>query len=118
MAGEIVRLDHRGDPAEIHCPVCGHPVFENEFKDSMCSHVLFTFVDAAGSFGHVREELKEIAKAAEAYSSGWETGPVETLMLSIDRPDAFCLAVTTSGIACGPVSATAYVGFVFNPDSR
>jgi hypothetical protein len=119
LSSKIVRLDQQGDPAEIHCPVCGKPVFENELTDLMCSHVLFTYVDAACDFGYIKENLKKFAEAAEEYSQEWETDPVETLMLSIaHRQDIFCLAVTTSGVACGPVSATAYVGFMFNPEMK
>jgi hypothetical protein len=118
LSNEIVRLDQKGDPAEIYCPVCGRPVFENEFEETICTHVLFTYADPAGSFGFVREDLKELAEGAEEYSSEWDVSPVDVLVLSVNRPDAFCLAVTTSGIACGPVSGTAYVGFMFAPEQE
>ena len=116
MPSKIVMLDQKGDSAEIYCPVCGQPVFENEGTSALCSHVLFTYVDLAGEFGYVNQELQELAEGARGYSDVWGVCPVEVLMLSIDRPDAFCLAVTTSGLACGPMSATAYVGFKFTPE--
>ena len=116
MASGIVKVEYKGDPPEIHCPVCGMAVFEMERNGQVCKHVLFTYVDLAGSFGSVSNRLKEDAETAVAFAEGNDLSPVEVLMLMLDRPSTFCLAVSTSGMACGPVGGTASVGFDFSPE--
>lgn len=115
MSDRIVRLHYEGGAAEMHCPVCGKPVFESEARKTLCAHVLFSYFDLPKVFGFVKEELKESAKAAQDYSDLWGANPVEVLMSTIDQPDTFCFALTTSGFASGSVSGTAYIGFKYAP---
>lgn len=98
---------------DIYCPACGKVVFNSEGAVPDCSHVLFIYHDIASEFTYLKEGFEDsLQKAQEMAEEGSDTAP-EILADLIVSESALCLAVTASGMACGPVSFTSYFAFDF-----
>jgi len=123
-------------PEAIHCPVCGKQILGEGF-DPQCDHVAFTYSDYVGEFDYVAPWLDEIAQKAldrwDAFQDedededehNHEHGsadqaecpyehPLDVLLEEYPSPSLLCLAVTTGGMACGPVWATFHLGIEFH----
>lgn len=95
----------------LHCPACGAVAMdEAHFAETPCKHLIFAFLDEVGDFSYIAPELE---KLLEKLSD--DEDQVDGLCKRIKSKTAICLGVTTSGMACGPVSSTAWLGFDLCP---
>lgn len=102
----------------LKCPVCDQVIsdFEEGVSDP-CEHVMLTYVDMLnGEFVHVGN-CDEAAKIEEDIISKYEylmehdaDESLDELMAAYaDENDGYeVIEMTTSGLACGPVSSTEY----------
>ena len=103
-----IELDWYGDPVSFCCPVCGHAIYGQDSDETICSHVLFSYLDCAEGLENIRKDVRknhaELIKKLEDGES--EEGEVEDLIAALDYSSGVCFTITTSGMACGPCSYT------------
>ena len=97
----------------IFCPVCGQLIMGEDEGDK-CKHVMFTYIDVVGEFLDVAPKYKEILEKIEEDED--IRNPFAKAVEQIKEPGVLFLSLTSSGIACGPVSSTACVAVDFNVD--
>jgi len=103
---------------KVICPVCSHVITDfNEGVSDPCKHVICSYVDMLnGEFVHVGDstEAKEIAdnilEQYEYLSENDADESLDELMQAFADEDGGyeVIELTTSGLACGPVSSTEY----------
>jgi len=103
----------------LKCPVCDHVISDfNEGISDPCDHVILTYVDMLnGEFVYVADtdEAKEIEESIishyEYLMDNDADESLDELMQSFvdENGDSYeVIEMTTSGLACGPVSSTEY----------
>lgn len=105
---QVIRIEAELD-APLHCPVCGQNVIDQE-DDPTCPHILFTHFDG---FGYVKPSIEKLKDEAEAEEEDSDEYLPEILIQKINIPTAACFVVSSSGMACGPVTYTNYVAIDF-----
>lgn len=104
----------------LYCPATGHHILSSEhFSPSPATE--FVFPVEGDDFECISPELKRIDEKVNP--EGWEDelldedddldqpGRIERFLDAIvDNPHLVVFKITTSGMACGPVSSTVYVG--------
>lgn len=111
----VVDLEWQGDLPEFYCPVCGKAVTtENGPSDDICGHVKFLYVDEVGEFEFIDSNYESLLKEFD-YES--DDDQIEFLMKKVKSESAIAFNLTTSGIACGPVSSSVTYGVDFNPNN-
>lgn len=78
-----------------------------------CKHVLFTYLPVIGDFDYIIDGLKDTADRITNFAGEEDIDPVQAFLLTLDSKSTLCFSITTSGIACGPVSSTVYVAIDF-----
>lgn len=101
----------------LFCPMCGAVVHDQDVEPS-CSHILFTYHDISSDFMYVKKGYEQQIEKAEEIAETEGTFVVDELAKMIKSESSVCLAVTGSGMACGPVSYTYYVGFDLGEDEE
>ncbi len=107
-----VQLDLSHD--NFYCPVTGfHMLSEEHYEASPAT--LFVYVEDAGEFEWYSQELEELESTVNTEEIVDECADglseVERFLLAIqDKPNLVVFTITTSGIACGPVSSTVHIG--------
>ena len=102
----------------LHCPRTGNIVLKaDEATDQPASpYVTFVYVDEVGEFDFIRDDLRERLDAAreqldlsddDDYVSDLDVLLRHTFLGGVPM----VYEITTSGMACGPVSFTVYIGF-------
>ena len=114
--GKIVDLEWYGDPPVFYCPVCGKNIVTEEgMADDWCSHVKFLYVYEAGEFTFNDKSYEDILSDKDYEEcEEEEIEPVEMLMKKVESTSALALNLTTTGMACGPVSMTVTFGVEFD----
>lgn len=116
--GKVVDLEWYGDPPVFYCPVCGTAaVTEDGPNDEWCSHIKFLYVEGEFSFNDKGYENLLTDEDFEE-SEDDDIDIVERLMQKVNSDSALALNLTTTGMACGPVSMTVTFGVEFNPKSK
>lgn len=108
----------------LHCPACGAQTLAPDGEgDEPCEHLLYVFLPEVDDFLHVAPDFealfrRRLAERESAASEGEDELVCGSEVISAlldelgSRPSTiFGLSWTTSGMACGPVSSTVYVGF-------
>ena len=132
MSIPIINLDFCGEPANLHCPVCGEVIFSLGVQQKTCPHLIFLGDSASGNWSWPQhqylQEFKERLQKnyEEAGKNGFYGSPEEyiaTLKADkcatiaatvISRKSAFMLAISTSDIGCGGMyNGTIYGAFDF-----
>jgi rubredoxin len=100
---------------KFHCPVCGAVLVPD--REGPCCHVAYMYSDDAYGFFNVATQYKGMVNhvMGEFEDSDWEMNPAERMIELVRSNSMIHIAVETSGMACGPVSSTLYVGIEFNP---
>ena len=93
----------------FYCPACGAEVMGEEGFAS-CPHLLFTYLDLVGEFEAVAPDLADLVQAVRSEEDRDED-PVDALLGHLDSKSILAFSLTTSGMACGPVSATLSLAF-------
>jgi hypothetical protein len=75
---------------------------------------LFVYIEDAGEFEWYSPELEKLESTinTEEIEDEWEDGlsNIERFLAAIkDKPNLVVFTITTSGIACGPVSSTVHI---------
>ena len=115
--GNFVDLEWYGDPPIFYCPVCGTAIItEDGPGDNWCSHFKFLYHYGEGDF-MFNDEHYENLLTDEDYEECEEKDIdiVEKLMEKVDSKSAVAMNLTTTGMACGPVSMTVAFGVDFDP---
>jgi len=106
---ENVELTEDG---KFNCPVCGKTLFdsENPVETITCPHLQMLFTSLAGVFCFVAPGMRRVAKQIERKIAREEfDGDMEALLEWVaGEHEHTVYAITTSGMACGPVSNTDY----------
>lgn len=115
----LVELDLNHD--NLYCPVTGHHILSSEhFSQSPAT--VFVFPVEGDDFEVLSDEFKLIDENTNP--DGWEDdmdddedypNRLERFLQAIkDIPNLLVFCITTYGMACGPTSATVYVGIDMN----
>lgn len=114
----MLSIDGGGD-LELFCPRCRAPLHREE---DACPHVLFIYSPDGTEFLVVAPHVKAAVgmllariRASENDDGDTDLNPVEELLKHWRSPTAFCLQVTYSGVACGPMSDTIFIGVELCP---
>lgn len=105
-----LNLDHDN----FFCPVTGfHMLSEEHYEPSPAT--LFVYIEDAGEFEWYSRELEKLESTVntEEIEDECEDGlsNIERFLVAIkDKPNLVVFTITTSGIACGPVSSTVHIG--------
>lgn len=111
-----VQLDLSHD--NFYCPVTGfHMLSKDHYEASPAT--LFVYPEDAGEFEWYSQELEELEFTVNTHEivDECEDGlsEIERFLLAIqDKPNLVVFTITTSGIACGPVSSTVHIGIDMN----
>ena len=97
----------------LHCPVCGVKLLSPD-GEGECPHLAYTYFDEVGEFTSVAPHLEEVLSAVLDDEEADEH-PVDLAATKIQAKSILHLSVETSGMACGPVSSTVYLGIDFSP---
>jgi len=68
MIQKMISLEWAGDPPNVFCPACGKPIHKENFKGSICKHVLFSYLDITGSFIYIKSGLEDMAEDSKEKS--------------------------------------------------
>jgi hypothetical protein len=127
-AATVVDIDWPdGAPAPtLHCPRTGKIVLKaDEATDQPASpYVTFVYVDEVGEFDYIRADLREcLDDARDTLDNGGDNEHMSDVEILLNHTSLgrvpIVYRITTSGIACGPVSFTVYIGFdLWNDDEQ
>ena len=98
-------------PPPLFCPACGKRIIgSTEVLAEVCPHL--DFVHFEGELEYASESVKALVEALEAKAADADED-VEVLdeLLKVESATRFVVSITTSGMACGPISTTVDVGF-------
>ena len=102
----------------LFCPGCGAKIVgqEVDYESAPCPHVDWVYLGEIGEFlfvtPTVRKQLDQFE--AEAEASGEEDELlIDRLDAAWQEPTKAHIAITTRGMACGPVSSTIQLGLNF-----
>ena len=106
-----VQLDLSDD--NFYCPATGFHILSAEHYEASPA-TLFVYPEDAGEFEWYSRELEKLEATinAEDVVNECEDGlsNVERFLATIkDNPNLVVFTITTSGIACGPVSSTVHI---------
>lgn len=100
-------LGERG--VSLHCPACGKAMMDDEqTAENPCEHLAFVYLGEIPDFSYVSPKLTKLAESALDSDD-----PVKEASKKLDEKTSVVFQVETSGVACGPVSSTAVLAFVF-----
>lgn len=111
-----IQLDLNHD--NFYCPATGfHMLSEEHYKPSPAT--LFVYPEDAGEIEWYSRELEKLEATinTEEIVEECEDGlsNVERFLAAIkDKPNLVVFTITTSGMACGPVSSTVHLGIDMN----
>jgi len=110
MATQFTPIVRADTSIDVYCPVCGQVIIAGGNSIPQCPHVLFVYVE--GEFVHVKSTLaKDALRVVREDDS--DGNPAEALLKAVGDESCLGLAVTIEGMACGPVSETAWVAIAF-----
>lgn len=108
----------------LHCPRTGNVVLKaDEATHQPASpYVTFVYVDEVGEFDFIREDLRErLDTAREQLEQRRDDDYISDLDVLLEHTPLgrvpVVYEITTSGMACGPVSFTVHIGFDLWSDS-
>ncbi len=119
MAVQTISLEFCSEPVDIHCPVCGQPVFVAGQQQEACCHVVFISDSTTESWSwqqeHYRADFNHCLqhKYAHACKNGFYGSfeeyreklradqAAETAAEIVSGKSIFRLSVSTSDIGCG-----------------
>ncbi len=110
-----LELDH----LDFYCPVTGKHILSEEDSESSPA-TAFIYIDDIGEFSGIRPDLLKLyEEKCDFYPENDEDeddlNPIDRFMkLLKDTPNLVVFNITTSGVACGPVSNTVRVGIDMN----
>ena len=88
----------------FYCPTTGKAIVSDEhFEPSNAT--LFAFLDDINEFIFIRDDLDLRGRALEN-DEGSADQLIGKLLENVDSTNFACYSITTSGMACGPVSST------------
>lgn len=105
------------------CPACGKQTVDSEdgLVERPCPHLAFLYLKEIDEFEYIKENVKALVEkerqAADAEKDGKEEerdemSDYELLKKALSQDSAFAIfEITTSGMACGPVSSTVCIGY-------
>ncbi|MCK5826743.1 MAG: hypothetical protein KAG93_06885 [Desulfuromusa sp.] len=128
----IINLDFCGEPADLHCPVCGEMIFSSGVQQESCPHVIFLGDSARGNWSwpqqqylqefrrQLQQNYEEASKngfyrTLEEYTETLKVDKCATIAATvISRKSAIMLSISTSDIGCGGMyNGTIYGAFDF-----
>ena len=116
----MVDIDFGGEFEPFFCPFCGHRIINPETIEAgstPCQHVEFIYVDVAGEFDFVKTQLHPTVEKLMNDPEGDTWGILDSGNLKKMPDDMVIFGLTTSGMACGPVSSTVSVALRLNVGS-
>ncbi len=101
------------EDGKFNCPICGKTLWdgENPADDLACEHLKMAFSDAVGEFYFLVDGMERTQiEVMQAYGADDYDGNIEEILeLAAKKNGCSIYAITTSGMACGPVSNTDYL---------
>lgn len=135
MSIPILTLDFCGEPADLHCPVCGQLIFALGEQQGVCSHLLFWGDSAAQSYSWLQNKYAQEFKLVlnQDYEDACRKGFYGTLeeyiaSVRVDKcaliaaeliaeKSAFMFSISTSDIGCGGMhNGTIYAIFAYRTE--
>jgi hypothetical protein len=107
---KVIDIDLGQEDVELHCPKCGEFILPVPHA-GVCDHVLFLHTSMHGPLPDVNglgDKFETLLTNDEV--EGFADGDVSVALDNMHLPEtAFVIAVTTSGMSCGPCSNTDHV---------
>ncbi len=108
-----LELPMGADP-NVHCPICGGQVLGPDESGvceiNVCPHLVFVHVGMANKFEYQSEEFMQRMSTVDEYDELNDDLREFVRALEYDER-LLALEITTSGMACGPVSSTDVFAF-------
>ena len=98
---------------ELFCPACGAKLMSEDGVGA-CRHLAYVYWDELGEFEQVAPQIEGALRTALDDEDA-DDHPVNLVAVQLASKPILHLSVETSGMACGPVSSTLYVGIDFAP---
>lgn len=107
----------------LFCPACGKQTvdWEDGLVEPHCPHLKFLYLTQIDDFEFIKEDVKDLLdekrRALDASKDDTdedqdELSDYELLQSAVSSDPTFVIfELTTSGMACGPVSSTACIGY-------
>lgn len=112
---QLVQLDLAHD--NFFCPVTGQAILRGEEAFHASPATVFCYVDEVDEFETISEEAKSIFDTLEIDEDEDSTDEIfEKFAKMYSDNNVVCFVITTSGMACGPVSSTVRIGIQMNYD--
>ena len=135
MPVPIINLDFCGEPVNLHCPVCGQPIFVLGVQQKSCHHVLFLGDSASGSWswqqGQYLQKFELVVQkkfedscnngfygSLDDYIATIRADKAATIAATIlSRKSSFMFSISTSDIGCGGMhNGTIHAIFDYLPE--
>jgi len=102
----------------LFCPACGAQIvgLEMTYETAPCPHLDWIYVEEVGEFLYASPAVQNNLDQWESEALEDEEDeqlPIEKLVTEWSAPTKAHIAITTRGIACGPVSSTLQLGINF-----
>lgn len=110
---QLVKLDLNHD--NFFCPVTGQVILNGEEAFHASPATIFCYVDEVSDFETISEEAKSIFEKLVIDEDEDSADEIfEKFASTYADNNIVCFVITTSGMACGPVSSTVRVGIQMN----
>ena len=107
--GAMQIIELKRDDWNFFCPATDRPVFSEDGNPNTPALRGCWYQEVPEEPQHLAEELKPLwQQHLEAQAAAEEGADVVGFLRSVERPNWVAFAITTFGIACGPVWSTAW----------
>jgi len=119
MSKAMAQLEWKGPPPAIFCPACGAAIYaDDEEVSDRCAHVLFTYLSDTAEFDYVSPACRSVIEAVLGATADQGQDFVNQVLRRLNSTSVLGLAITTKGMACGPVGSTVCVAVDFMPKAQ
>ncbi len=104
-----IELVERNKKGKVLCPVCNEAIMTEEGTEPiLCDHVEFIYLQSVDEFENISDNIKKNEKKIKKImrDGDWK----DVVKAKLIPKNITILDFTESGMACGPVSFTTYIG--------
>lgn len=97
---------------DFYCPVSGKQIVGTETPFEPSEATLFCFLDEIREFQYAEKWIEDLYNDYMEQTDNDHLEAFDELLHAISKKhfNAICFSITTSGMACGPVSSTVHFG--------
>jgi hypothetical protein len=110
---EINSDDYDDAPEYVYCPVCRkrvNDISEDSYDINPCPHLVFAYQTISGDYEYIDEGFEKKIEAVNTDELE-DDGFLDILSASEHPKNMLVVDICYSGMACGPISYSVYIGF-------